>query len=67
MSETYRTLDATICLIRPKAILVESDNHKAWIPRSCIHGGDERRLDALDPGDEVELRVFEWLVEKEWG
>lgn len=36
-----------------------------WIARACIHGADERNIDKHDIGDEIELRVFSWLAERE--
>lgn len=37
----------------------------AWIARSLIHGADERLIDHHDIGDEIELRVFEWVAKRE--
>lgn len=67
VSDSYVTVTATLKARSQKAILLSHDENLggAWIARSCIHGADERKLDDYAIGDEVELRLFEWLAEKE--
>ena len=65
MSERYAKIDCVIVRVTQKAVLIDVNGHETWVGRSCIHGGDERRLDSLDPGDEVTLQIFQWLCENE--
>ena len=65
MSDTYVTIDCMFIRATEKAVLIDVDGGEHWIPRSCIHGADERRLDALNYGDAIELRIFEWVAERE--
>lgn len=41
------------------------EDHSAWIARSCLHGADDSALDAVAIGDEISLRMFEWVARKE--
>jgi hypothetical protein len=57
------------CEIRgtsPKAVKVELTVTKTthWIPRSCLHGGQERRIEE-SVGEALELKVRRWFAEKE--
>jgi hypothetical protein len=65
MSDNYVGVTAKLLARRPKAILLEGENGGGWIPRSCIHGGDDSALDAIAIGDEVTLRIFEWVANRE--
>jgi hypothetical protein len=64
----YVEITATLRLVRPKSVLIETGDAVplgCWIPRSCIHGADERSLDRIAIGQEITLRVFEWLAVRE--
>ena len=66
MSESYVKIDCTLARNpTEKAVCIDVGGDQHWIPRSCIHGADERRLDDLAVGDEIELQVFEWIAAKE--
>lgn len=67
MSDDYVTVTATLKARTRKAVLLAtSDNlDGSWVPRSCIHGGDESKINDYAIGDEIELRMFEWIAEKE--
>ena len=65
MSDEYITVDCIFIRCTAKAVLIDVDGNTHWIPRSCIHGADERLLDRTCEGDEINLQIFEWLVERE--
>lgn len=58
--DTYVRVSGFLIARTTKAVKINDD----WIPRSCIHGADERLLDKHDIGDEIELRMFEWIAER---
>lgn len=66
--EDYITVYGTIGEIRPQAVLfsVGTPAHgcrtSEWIPRSLIHGADERTLDSRFAGERSALRIFRWKV-----
>lgn len=64
-SEDYCKIDCIFVRLSGGAVLIDVSGDKHWIPRSCIHGADEIRLRDCDEGDELCLRIFEWLCEKE--
>lgn len=66
--DTY--VGVTVILHRrtAKAVQVspESDlSVTAWIPRSCLHGADDSVIDALALPDEVSIRIFQWIADRE--
>ena len=68
MSDTYVSVSVILRRRTSKAVLVsptEDRSIEAWIPRSCIHGADERTLDGVDLGDEIMLRMWEWIADRE--
>ena len=76
MSDEYVKVKGKIAKIRAQSILFtvgDSVPRGAWIPRSLIHGADERQLDGLaaavlrmakQGGVEREIRIFEWKAEE---
>jgi hypothetical protein len=66
--ESYTAVRGTIQEVRPEAVLfaVGTAAHgcrtAAWIPRSLIHGADERTLDCRFAGEETTVRIFDWKV-----
>lgn len=44
---------------------VVDQDHSAWIGRKCIHPEDDMEIDACKLGDELEVRIEEWLAKKE--
>lgn len=63
MSDAYAKVDCSFVCVTGKAVLIDIGGDEHWVPRSCVHGADETRLDTLSYGDEVELRIFQWLCE----
>ena len=64
--DNYIPLTATVLAITEKAIRLETEHGgPAWIPRSCIHGADERTLDRAALNSEIAIRIFEWKAEQE--
>lgn len=59
--ETYVRVTGMIETRTTKAVKFNN----AWIPRFCIHGADEREIDKHEIGDEIELRMFDWVAERE--
>lgn len=61
----YSKVDCIVLVVREKSVLIEVEGgHTAWIGRSCIHGGDEIRLDGSEH-TQRELRIMTWLADKE--
>lgn len=59
--DTYVRVSGELEARTPKAVKISG----AWIPRSCIHGADERLIDQHEiGGNEIELRMFEWIAER---
>lgn len=56
-------IDATIKVVREKAILIDDGDGPTWVPRSVIQNIDELDLD--NPETLQELKVAEWFAEKE--
>ena len=65
MSDTYAKIDCVFVRCTDKAVLVRVNDNVTWIPRSCIHGADERTLDSADNGEEMNLRIFAWVAERD--
>ena len=65
MSDTYAKIDCVFVRCTSKAVLITANEGEHWIPRSCIHGADEQTLDDASYGDEINLRIFEWLADRD--
>ena len=65
MADNYVEIDCMFVRSTLKAVLIDIGGDEFWVPRSCIHGGDEIRIPSLDSGDEVTLKIFQWFAEKE--
>lgn len=67
MSERYVSVTATLRKVKPTsiALLPEGGDDLVWVPRSLIHGADERQLDTLEENETVTLRIFEWKAKQE--
>ena len=63
MSDTYVPIVCNFIRLTEKAVLINVEGDEHWVPRSCIHGGDECRLRDLLYDDEVTLKIFLWLVD----
>lgn len=64
----YVRVTARLRDLRPKAALLAQGDavpRGAWIPRSCIHGADDRLLDRVAPGSEITIQIREWIAERE--
>ena len=69
MSDLDRTVTAVIKSVRQKSIFIDAPRRTGdvAIPRSLIHGGDDHKLDALQPGREgisYTFRLLEWKAEE---
>ena len=66
--EEYVRVRGRVMEVRPKAVLFavgDSVPRGDWIPRTLIHGGDERTLDAIAIlSHEMTLRIFEWKADE---
>ncbi len=63
--DNYVKIDCKILRVTTKAVRIDVDGSEVWIPRSCVHGADERGLDQFNQGDEAMLRIFEWIAKVE--
>ena len=52
---------------RDEVLLDVSDGIDAgrWVPRSCLFGPDDSVIDAVAIGDEITLRIREWIADCE--
>lgn len=65
-SETYVTIQGVLKRINTNSFIIENpDEEECVVGRSCVHGADERRLNQSDIGNEIEIRIFAWLANKE--
>lgn len=63
--DPYTTIPCKILTVRPKSVQIEDEHGNiCWVPRSCLHGGDDRLLDDSE-GDDVQLKIRRWFAEKE--
>ena len=65
--EEYCTLEVVVEAIRDASVLIHlaSDEQvTAWIPRSCIHFVSDRALSSAHNGDQMEMRIMEWVATK---
>lgn len=68
MTDEYVTVTAKVRGRSAKAVLLdigEGVSRGAWIPRSCLFGPDDKALDDAEIGDEITLKVREWIAERE--
>lgn len=67
MADEYRVVVAVIRRVHKNSIAVEIKTHPdwQWIPRSLIHGGDDRKLDDIIVGSGVvhSFRMMSWKAE----
>lgn len=63
--DPYRTVTATFRGMTPHAIFIDRPNatDQVSIPRSLIHGVDDKRFDALFAGEKITFRLFAWKAE----
>lgn len=63
--DPYTKLNCKVLKISQKAVQIEDESGTVvWVPRSCVHGGDDRLLDGAQ-GDDIQLQVRRWFAEKE--
>mgnify|MGYP000066451001 CR=1 FL=1 len=68
MSDEYRTVTCQVRQLRIDSIMIEVPSRQGWqsIPRSCIHGGDERRMVAKQHSIPCEMtfRIVAWKADQ---
>lgn len=68
MSDDYVTVSVKLKARTKKAVMLsvgDTVERGAWVPRSCLHGADDKKVDEADIDDEMELRIMEWIAERE--
>lgn len=60
MGDDYIDIDAKVLAIREKAVMLETDEGKGWMPRSCMHASSDIVLNNMSVGEETTFRVREW-------
>ncbi len=58
--DAYITILVSLVHLEEKAVRIAQGRHQAWIPRSVIHGADDKLLTDLKPGEETKLRIMQW-------
>lgn len=55
--DPYTKIACKVLKVTPKAVQIEDESGtECWVPRSCVHGGDDRLLDD-SVGDDIQLKV----------
>jgi len=62
----YRVITTHVRKIREASIFVDRPHGagEVSIPRSLIHGADDRKLDGCFIGEEVTFRLIDWKAEE---
>lgn len=66
--DDYVTVTAILRRRTARAVLLDVGGEVgrgAWVPRSCLHAGDDRSIDAAAIDSEVSLQVRGWIAERE--
>lgn len=64
--DEYVTVEATLEARTAKAALLnvgKDVGRGGWVPRVCLHFMSNKAVDEASIGDELELRVMEWVAE----
>lgn len=68
MNDSYRTITTLFRGATEKAVCIDMPAVRgggiAWVPRSLIHGVDDKRLDGTPVNSEVTFRLVEWRAEQ---
>ena len=63
--DPYVTVNCRILKVSAKAVQVSDETGlDVWIPRSCLHGGQETDIEN-SLGDDVQIKVRRWFADKE--
>ena len=64
--DDYRIVTATVRGVRPNSFFVDRPDGRGEvsIPRSLIHGADDRKLDGLFAGEAFTFRLRAWKAEE---
>lgn len=65
--DEYVTVTCTLAARTDKAVLLHANSDSGgggWVPRSCLHFMSDKSVSNASIGDELELRVMEWVVEE---
>jgi hypothetical protein len=63
--DEYRTVTATVVIVKDRAIQVEVNGGQKWLPRSLLHGGDDIKMGQLHKlPSEATFRLMEWKAEE---
>lgn len=67
-ADSYRTITTRLRGMTPKAIFVDKPPSKGKgetpIPRSLIHGADDRKIEQTFIGEEISFRLMAWKAEE---
>lgn len=63
----YVEIDCTFLGNTDRAVKIahEMIGGSCWIPRSCLHGGDDLRIKDMGEGEAVQLKIRRWKAEAE--
>lgn len=66
MLDKYETIHVNYIKQTSEAVLIYSEysESEVWIPRSLIHGADDKKIDKASEDDEIDLRVMDWFCKK---
>lgn len=63
--DNYVVLLATVSAISPDGVCLNIQGDDYWFPRTCIHGGDDGRLQQWkESGEEHGFRIREWIARR---
>jgi hypothetical protein len=61
----YVEVDCKILSCTEKAVRIENEHgDKVWIPRSCIHGKDDLKVENC-VGEDATIQIREWIADRE--
>ena len=58
----YTTVSVEVVEVRERSVLLDRDGDEQFVPRSLVHGADDRRLEDM-AGEVMDVRVVTWKAE----
>jgi len=64
MKDDYISVIAEVKATTDNAVLLQQDDNKAWIPRSCLDYHSDKVVEKAERGEIVVLSIRQWIVDK---
>ena len=62
--DEYVTITATLTARTDRAAQLSNSDAIGWVPRSCMHFMSDKAVAEAAIGDELELRIMEWIADE---